>query len=98
MSGIGFLGAGAILQFRGNVRGLTTAAQLWSVAADRQAPGAGLYVLAVLGTALILVVLSLLDRVEAFARRRCNLAADPATTSMPSTPGRAGRRTRDMTP
>ena len=73
VSGIGFIGAGTILQYRGHVRGLTTAASLWSVAAIGTAAGTGLYVLAVLGTALILVVLALLDRVEAYARRRLAL-------------------------
>jgi uncharacterized membrane protein YhiD involved in acid resistance len=70
VSGIGFIGAGTILQYRGHIRGLTTAASLWSVAAIGTATGTGLYVLAVLGTILILVVLSLLDRVESYARRR----------------------------
>ena len=70
VSGIGFIGAGTILQSRGRIRGLTTAASLWSVAAIGTAAGTGLYVLAMLGTVLILVVLSLLDRVEEFARQR----------------------------
>jgi putative Mg2+ transporter-C (MgtC) family protein len=70
VSGIGFIGAGTILQHRGQVRGLTTAASLWAVAAIGMATGAGLYLLAGLGTVLILVVLALLDRVEAIARRR----------------------------
>ena len=73
VSGIGFIGAGTILQYRGHIRGLTTAASLWSVAAVGAATGTGLYVLAVMATALILIILSLLDRVEKFARRRYNL-------------------------
>jgi putative Mg2+ transporter-C (MgtC) family protein len=73
VSGIGFIGAGTILQHRGNVRGLTTAASLWSVAAIGVAAGAGMVVIALVGTVLILVVLFLLDRVEAFARRRLHL-------------------------
>jgi putative Mg2+ transporter-C (MgtC) family protein len=77
VSGIGFIGAGTILQYRGNIRGLTTAASLWSVAAIGMAAGAGLLVMAVIGTVLILVVLSLLDRVEAFARRRMGIDAEP---------------------
>jgi uncharacterized membrane protein YhiD involved in acid resistance len=76
VSGIGFIGAGTILQYRGHIRGLTTAASLWSVAAIGTAAGTGLYVLAVLGTVLILVVLSLLDRVEDYARRRLSLRPD----------------------
>jgi len=77
VSGIGFIGAGTILQHRGNIRGLTTAASLWSVAAIGMAAGAGLLAMAVIGTALILVVLALLDRVEAFARRRMGLPEEP---------------------
>ena len=53
VSGIGFIGAGTILQYRGHIRGLTTAASLWSVAAVGTAAGAGLYVVAVIGTLLI---------------------------------------------
>ncbi|HEX9610230.1 MAG TPA: MgtC/SapB family protein [Candidatus Limnocylindria bacterium] len=73
VSGIGFIGAGTILQYRGNIRGLTTAASLWSVAAIGTAAGAGLYSVAVVGTLLILVVLSILDRVEALTHRRLQL-------------------------
>lgn len=76
VSGIGFIGAGTILQYRGHIRGLTTAASLWSVAAVGTAAGAGLFVLAIMGTVLILVILSLLDRVEGFARRRLDLPPD----------------------
>src|SRR5256885_4119001 len=53
VSGIGFIGAGTILQYRGHVRGLTTAASLWSVAAIGTAARTGLDLLAALGTALI---------------------------------------------
>ncbi len=73
VSGIGFIGAGTILQHRGHIRGLTTAASLWSVAAIGTAAGAGMYVVAVVGTVLILVVLSLLDWVENFTKRRLEL-------------------------
>lgn len=73
VSGIGFIGAGTILQYRGHIRGLTTAASLWSVAAVGTAAGAGLYVIAIVATVLILVILSLLDRVESMARHRLDL-------------------------
>jgi putative Mg2+ transporter-C (MgtC) family protein len=76
VSGIGFIGAGTILQHRGNIRGLTTAASLWSVAAIGTAAGAGLVAMAAIGTILILVVLAVLDRIEAFATRRLNLGPD----------------------
>ena len=85
VSGIGFIGAGTILQYRGNIRGLTTAASLWSVAAIGTAAGAGLIVMAVIGTLLILVVLAVLDRIEAFATRRLNLPPE-GKTQRPTTP------------
>lgn len=73
VSGIGFIGAGTILQHRGHIRGLTTAASLWAVAAIGTAAGAGLYVVAVVGTLLILIILSILDRVETMARHHLQL-------------------------
>jgi putative Mg2+ transporter-C (MgtC) family protein len=73
VSGIGFIGAGTILQYRGHIRGLTTAASLWSVAAVGMAAGAGLFVIAGVGTALIIIILTVLDRLEDVARRRLDL-------------------------
>jgi putative Mg2+ transporter-C (MgtC) family protein len=57
VGGIGFLGAGAIIRHGINVRGLTTAASLWVVAAIGVAMGAGMYGLAVATTALVLLAL-----------------------------------------
>jgi putative Mg2+ transporter-C (MgtC) family protein len=56
-SGIGFLGAGAILKDGVVIRGLTTAASLWATAAVGLAAGAGEYVIAVVSTAVIVVSL-----------------------------------------
>jgi putative Mg2+ transporter-C (MgtC) family protein len=81
VSGIGFIGAGTILQYRGHIRGLTTAASLWSVAAIGTAAGAGLFVVATIGTVLILVVLTILDHVEGYAARRLRLP--PAGFKLP---------------
>ncbi|MCB9681958.1 MAG: MgtC/SapB family protein [Alphaproteobacteria bacterium] len=64
VSGIGFLGAGTILQHRGAVSGLTTAATLWVVAAIGMACGSGHVVEAVGTTALVLVALLPLGAVE----------------------------------
>ena len=86
VSGIGFIGAGTILQSRGHIRGLTTAASLWAVAAIGTAAGTGLYLLAVLGTVLILLVLAVLDRVEAYARRRLLLTEGPSKSSTDQRP------------
>lgn len=57
VSGIGFLGAGAILLRGDVVRGLTTAASVWTVAGIGLAVGGGLYVAAVATTVLILIIL-----------------------------------------
>jgi len=57
VTGIGFLGAGAIIRDGMNVRGLTTAANLWVVAAIGIACGAGYYSGALIGTAIALVAL-----------------------------------------
>jgi putative Mg2+ transporter-C (MgtC) family protein len=73
VTGVGFLGGGAILHYRGSVRGLTTAASLWAVAAVGMAAGAGLYVVAVAGAALVIVTLELFDWVEGYAQRRLKL-------------------------
>jgi putative Mg2+ transporter-C (MgtC) family protein len=59
-SGVGFLGAGAILRQGLGVRGLTTAATLWLAAAIGVASGAGAYAAVALGTAVVLLVLVLL--------------------------------------
>ncbi|MDE2120598.1 MAG: MgtC/SapB family protein [Betaproteobacteria bacterium] len=58
VSGIGFLGAGAILLRGDMVRGLNTAASLWSVAGIGLAVGGGLYVAAVGATVIILIILA----------------------------------------
>lgn len=54
VTGIGFLGAGAIIRQGLSIRGLTTAATLWVVAAIGLASGAGYYSAAVVGTAIVL--------------------------------------------
>lgn len=64
VSGIGFLGAGTILIRGRSIKGLTTAASLWSVAAVGLASGAGLYLAAAIATFLMLVILALLKPLE----------------------------------
>lgn len=64
VSGIGFLGAGAIIQMKGSVRGLTTAAGIWMVAALGMAVGVGMYLIAITATLLILFILMQLERIE----------------------------------
>ena len=63
--GIGFIGAGSILHAKTSVTGLTTAATLFVVAGVGMAAGGGLYLTATFATAIILVSLVLLGRIEA---------------------------------
>jgi putative Mg2+ transporter-C (MgtC) family protein len=64
VSGIGFLGAGTIMQARGAVLGLTTAATIWVVAAIGLTVGSGMYLEACGATILVAFVLFGLGRVE----------------------------------
>jgi putative Mg2+ transporter-C (MgtC) family protein len=57
VTGIGFLGAGAILHQRGGVHGLTTAASLWVTAALGLAAGVGLIFIALIATLLVFLLL-----------------------------------------
>ena len=62
VGGIGFLGAGAIIQSRGRVQGMTTASGIWMTAAIGVAVGLGQYALAFCATFLAFVILVLLKR------------------------------------
>jgi putative Mg2+ transporter-C (MgtC) family protein len=64
VSGIGFLGAGAIIRHGVSVRGLTTAAGLWAVAAVGLAVGIGMYALAITTTLTVVLSLSGLHLIE----------------------------------
>ncbi|MBT3323340.1 MAG: MgtC/SapB family protein [Anaerolineae bacterium] len=66
VSGIGFLGAGVILKEGANVRGLTTAACLWSAAAIGMAAGGGYYEIAIITTGISLLSLIFLKFFERF--------------------------------
>ncbi|MHC4758170.1 MAG: MgtC/SapB family protein [Planctomycetota bacterium] len=71
VTGVGFLGAGAIIQDRGGVHGLTTAASIWLVASIGMACGAQFYYLALIGTVLtIAVLLGLTPVTKAINRKR----------------------------
>jgi putative Mg2+ transporter-C (MgtC) family protein len=70
VTGIGFLGAGAIMRTGVDVRGLTTAAMIWVNAAIGVAVGGGEHRLAIIATAVTLVVLVLLNPVEAWIERK----------------------------
>jgi putative Mg2+ transporter-C (MgtC) family protein len=64
VSGVGFLGAGAIIQMKGSVRGLTTAAGIWMAACIGLAVGAGMYVISIIATLLIIFILVNIERIE----------------------------------
>ncbi|MBY0493365.1 MAG: MgtC/SapB family protein [Cyanobacteria bacterium] len=64
VTGMGFLGAGTILHFRGTVHGLTTAASLWVSAAMGTAVGVGMYLMSIETTALVWILLRFGPRVD----------------------------------
>jgi putative Mg2+ transporter-C (MgtC) family protein len=65
VTGIGFLGAGAIIQSHGRVSGLTSAATIWVVAAIGIIAGAGYPILAFVAACMVVLTLVLLLKVEA---------------------------------
>src|SRR2546428_12227213 len=71
VAGIGFLGAGTIIQSRGRITGLTSAAMIWVVSAVGMTIGAGYSIIGVITTALVLLVLVGLGLVERRVFRRC---------------------------
>lgn len=86
VTGVGFLGAGAILKNGGSIRGLTTAASLWVVAAIGVSVGAGEYVLGIFATAVVLVSLWPVRQVAKYLGLRgsrsknLQLVLDPGTS------------------
>lgn len=91
VSGIGFLGAGTIMRQGSAVRGLTTAASIWVVAAVGLATGIGLYDAAIFSTILVLMSLFFLSRVESFAAKgRCNKSLWLRAVDQPGLLGRVG--------
>jgi len=66
VTGIGFLGGGVIFKSEEGVSGLTTAATIWATAAIGMATGSGLYVIAIFTCLVMLVVLSLFTKLEAW--------------------------------
>lgn len=64
VSGIGFLGAGAILKFGTDVKGLTTAASIWAMAAIGLAVGAGMYAIGLISAGVVLFALTVMNLFE----------------------------------
>jgi putative Mg2+ transporter-C (MgtC) family protein len=104
VSGIGFLGAGSIL-LRGEViRGLTTAASLWSVAAIGLAVGGGMYTASIAATIIILIILAGIKPLEqryivARQERRIRLLVKHGTLNLRAlhdTLGSTGSRVKEF--
>ncbi len=91
VTGVGFLGAGAIIQHRVHVIGLTTAATIWAVASVGTAFGAGAFGLGVMGTALTSLVLFGLG----YAERSIGQMRSTARFEMEFDPTFAARETID---
>lgn len=83
VSGIGFLGAGAIMKEGLNVTGLTTAACLWVVAGVGLAVGAGYYAGALFTTGLIFATLGTLSRIDEWVMHEQNLYLKVRTRDKP---------------
>lgn len=85
LAGVGFLGAGAIIKQseKEQVKGLTTAASLWAVAAIAVAAGLGREATAILSTVLTFIILSTLRRLERRAEADAAKDAAPATEPKP---------------
>ena len=92
VSGIGFLGAGAIIKYGTTVRGLTTAASLWATASIGMAAAAGAWLIASVGTVIMIASLWPLARIVARVRPadgralRLQLGLHDLPTSIPSWP------------
>jgi putative Mg2+ transporter-C (MgtC) family protein len=88
VTGIGFLGGGAILRTGLTIQGLTTAAGLWLVAAIGLSAGAGMYVVSVAATLIGMLSLALLRRFEhkdeRLVRRRISLVVAETGPSVPA--------------
>jgi putative Mg2+ transporter-C (MgtC) family protein len=70
ITGVGFLGAGTIMQVKDRVEGLTTAAGIWAVSAVGLSFGAGLYVLATGTTIILLIAFAVIGRIIPAAIKR----------------------------
>jgi putative Mg2+ transporter-C (MgtC) family protein len=84
VSGIGFLGAGTIIRFRASVKGLTTAASLWASAGIGLSIGSGFYKGAFFTTALVLISLFFLTKLESrIIKKDCYKTLNLVTKSGP---------------
>jgi len=96
VSGIGFLGAGAIMKEGLSVTGLTTAACLWVVSGVGLAVGAGFYAGALISTALVFVTLGSLSRLDDWVDHEKNLSLNIHTVDRPGQLMRISRCLEDL--
>ena len=97
ITGVGFLGAGTIMREGANVKGLTTAASLWSVACLGIAAGGGYYTVALVGMVFILITLTFLELIQNLLvkpklARNYSLDADDAAAALQALGKRSGRK------
>jgi putative Mg2+ transporter-C (MgtC) family protein len=85
-AGVAFLAAGAIIQSRRGVRGLTTGANMWLAGAVGVACGAGYYTIAIVGTLFALIVLVVLGWLEVWLERASRTADDAENEGAPKPP------------
>lgn len=96
VTGIGFLGAGSIIQARGEIHGMTTAATIWVVAAIGLAAGAEYYSLAVVTTGLVILALLIMGWLEtAIARKWERRRYDVTLTNAPGALEKVRKVVRD---
>lgn len=89
ISGIGFLGAGTIIKQGVSVKGLTTAASLWTVACIGLATGSGFYIAAVMAAGIVYLTLVLLRKVEKALANKTNIYPE-ITVKLENKPGKLG--------
>lgn len=94
ISGIGFLGAGTIIHYGANVKGLTSAATLWVVACIGIAIGGGFYWGAIASTIIVYITLILLKRVEISLFK--NIGTIEVDMEIDNNPGQIGKVTELM--
>ena len=97
VSGIGFLGAGTIVVTKRNqIKGLTTAAGLWTAASAGLALGIGFYEVAIVGALLMIVILTLMHRLDSQIRRRVKQMELYAEIDSKVSIGRVAKGIRDL--
>jgi len=85
ITGVGFIGAGAILRMGINVRGLTTAASIWAISAIGLVIGAGMYIPAILTIIFVMVILIIVEQLEKYIFTPISLKLLSIRTTSPET-------------